>query len=215
MEQAHVGWILTHVEGQEVTAETGHAALDATRTPGRTFGMRVRRPATGEFTVGQTADGDLRCLRQINAEDVRVRFQQEEDSRTTMSVELSPALVEMLSEGDGALSLPEARAQVQAHMERLFEAMRGQHSPRELEELATLEQEASAKDVVAADSSSCCAVCLEMRRVGVLMPCRHLATCHRCTVRVRRLGKCPICRARIEDLQFSDDLPDGEQVFRP
>ncbi|CAK0798534.1 unnamed protein product, partial [Prorocentrum cordatum] len=119
---------------RKVTAETGHAALDATRAPGRAFSIRVRRPATGELTVGPTAGGGLECRRQINHEDLRVQFLQGGDSRTTMTVALSPALVEMLS--GGSSSQPEARAQVQAYMERLFEAMREQQSPRELEALS-------------------------------------------------------------------------------
>merc|ERR1719203_885465 len=44
MREGHVDWIITHVDGSEVTAETGRAALDATRGPGRTFTIRAKSP---------------------------------------------------------------------------------------------------------------------------------------------------------------------------
>jgi hypothetical protein len=51
MRPAHVGWIITHVDGQQVTAETVVAALSATQEPDRTFTIRVQRPEKEFFKV--------------------------------------------------------------------------------------------------------------------------------------------------------------------
>ncbi|CAK0875404.1 unnamed protein product, partial [Prorocentrum cordatum] len=40
----HKGWVVTHVDGKEVDAATRMDALQATRAPGRTFELRLRRP---------------------------------------------------------------------------------------------------------------------------------------------------------------------------
>merc|ERR1711924_467409 len=82
---------------------------------------------------------------------------------------------------------------------------------------ALLEEErlASELDVDADDKDQQCAICFTKQVAVLLLPCRHFVTCHRCTVMVRRMGKCPLCRQPIEDVKAAQDMEAGELKYAP
>lgn len=65
-----------------------------------------------------------------------------------------------------------------------------------------------------------CSICMEddMPREAVFLPCRHLAACRSCALRIKSLGQgCPICRTHIEHAallpKYKEQHPTS-QVFR-
>merc|ERR1712232_1391815 len=96
-------------------------------------------------------------------------------------------------------------------MDALIPQMRRELSVEERCAIEEEEQEAALNDVVATEDASRCVACLDHQCAVVLLPCRHLATCHRCTVMIRRLGKCPMCREQISDIQNASQIREGER----
>ena len=76
---------------------------------------------------------------------------------------------------------------------------------RDITSLATLD---NVDDAPAVHDSVACCVCMEHARCVVLLPCRHLALCAGCaramlgnpSLHEQQRGKCPLCRADIQDV---------------
>mmetsp|Transcript_4723 Transcript_4723/g.17862 ORF Transcript_4723/g.17862 Transcript_4723/m.17862 type:complete len:253 (-) Transcript_4723:259-1017(-) len=195
----HVGWHIVQVDGHHVDASTCDAALDNTRGPLKTFTLTLRRPQTGEITVGSV---DL----ETNLGQV-ARFQAPQDIDSASgemqgSMAISSELVQAFDD-DNVLE------GVMQHLGQL----RTQLTAEQAAEVAEEERSAGDRDIDAVNDQSRCVICLNMERAIVLLPCRHLATCHRCTVLLRRVGKCPMCRRTIDDIQSASEVPSGDMVF--
>eukprot|EP00930_Biecheleria_cincta_P003792 TRINITY_DN104705_c0_g1_i1.p1 TRINITY_DN104705_c0_g1~~TRINITY_DN104705_c0_g1_i1.p1 ORF type:complete len:267 (-),score=42.85 TRINITY_DN104705_c0_g1_i1:60-839(-) len=208
MGQEHVGWRITHIEGEEVTVDNFSMLLDPTRTPGCRFNMTVRPPATGEVTFSslEGPDGRPQFRHHVNAEDLDVRVDQDPNGGVRVAVSMPSAL---------------ARTMDREQLSRVIETIVGELgrardglSEEEKREVERQEEEAAKLDCEAGAEESKCVVCLESRSGIVLLPCYHLATCHRCTVMVRRLGKCPVCREPIAEVKGAEEV-EPDKVFRP
>merc|ERR1712083_561228 len=93
-------------------------------------------------------------------------------------------------------------------MEEVFVEMglvRRNLSEKDREALEREEQDAAALDSPAKDPENECVVCRVSHRTLVIMPCLHLATCHRCTVMIRRMNKCPVCRGPISETKRREE----------
>merc|ERR1712160_119844 len=75
-----------------------------------------------------------------------------------------------------------------AQILRELEAKRQDFTEEEKRQIEQEEREAALKDCPAPEGEDACrcVVCLDSRRACALMPCRHLATCHKCTVMIAR-----------------------------
>jgi len=199
MADEHVGWHIVQVEGQDVDASTIDAMLDTTRGSQKTFTLAVRRPQTGEITIGsvdlETNTGQVTRFLDTQSIDTASGDLQ---YRMAVSSELAQAL-----DGENMLE------GVLQHLGLL----RTQLTAEQAMELAEEERCAGDKDVDAVGDTSRCVICLNMERAIVLLPCRHLATCHRCTVLLRRMGKCPVCRQTIDDIQSASEVASGDTIF--
>jgi hypothetical protein len=69
MLQEHVGWRVTHVNGQMGTSADTYNALAATRTPGTTFTIRLRPPAPDDLIHWLGDCGRYHCGRYGNLVD--------------------------------------------------------------------------------------------------------------------------------------------------
>lgn len=209
MTQEHIGWRITGVNGEVVTVSNCAELMNSTRAPGRTFALKIRRPQTGEITFSHV---DLNtnahnAYMVSRAEDLDISIDR---SGVTIRVRLGansdPARVAQLTEA------------IQRHVEETFRQLRDMRdnlSEEELQRLEQEEEEAAAKDEATEDADLRCVVCLESKRAIVYSPCQHLATCHRCTVMIRRSSICPLCRKPIEDFLLESELKEGDTVYRP
>merc|ERR1711862_850067 len=112
----------------------------------------------------------------------------------------------------------QAEERIRQRLQHILEQMgvvRRDMTPEEMEALAEEERAAAEKDVDAVGDASACVCCLTKQRAIVLQPCRHLVTCHKCTVLLRRMGKCPLCRERIADVKVASNMSSEETVFAP
>merc|ERR1712107_135436 len=87
----------------------------------------------------------------------------------------------------------------------LLSQTRDNLTPAEQADLRVEEEEAGKLDVDADDNDDRrCVVCLQKQRAKFFLPCRHMVTCHRCTVIVRRT-RCPVCRQQIDEVKGIQD----------
>lgn len=202
----HVAWRVTHVDGIQVTADTCHGELDKTRSPGRTFTMTIRRPVTGELTFTDASDRSTFRVH-VDVRDLSVNIQTAEDGTRRLSV----SVPEAMSQRTGTIAME----RIQRRMEEALTEMgllRRALSPEKRAALEQEEQDAASQDVPATEGevTSRCVVCFDSQRALVLFPCHHLATCHRCTVMVRRVNKCPICRTQIDETKHRSEVNESD-----
>merc|ERR1712129_412304 len=88
-------------------------------------------------------------------------------------------------------------------------------SAQEATALAEEENVAAELDIDSVDDLQRCVVCFSKQRAILLLPCRHLATCHKCTVLLRRMGKCPLCRQQIDDVKSASELAADDTFYVP
>lgn len=212
--EAHVGWIVTHVDGQAVAGEDAATALDVTRQPNRRFQVTVRQPKSGEYTVEKNHQtGEIQCRRYIDFRDIDINFNATPQG-TQVSIRMSATMHRMLTSEFGSLEALQERISrtMQRTLEEL-ETLRNGMSDEERKELEAEQAKAGERDTEASSDAERCAVCLTSQKTVVLLPCRHCSTCFRCTVGVRRVGACPICRADIAETKEVADLKDGDVVY--
>jgi hypothetical protein len=205
MDEGYVGWRIVSVNDVGVDATTYSAALDATRIPQHTFMLTVRRPRSGEFTVASLGAGSNRieAERYIDPRDLNIYLHEREDGSAEVRLTAPSFLVQNLTRDV---------------IDEMFQAlglMRSELSQAQVAQLAEEEAAAGEKDVDSVDDSHRCIICLNKQRAIVLQPCSHWTTCHKCTVLLRRVGKCPICRQRIEDVKVFSDLAPTDTVYIP
>jgi hypothetical protein len=63
---------------------------------------------------------------------------------------------------------------------------------RKAEEVLTEEETKKIKQDI--DENACCVVCLENKKNMLLLPCKHVCSCDKCSV---QLTDCPLCRTKI------------------
>lgn len=212
MTDEHVGWRIEQVNGKNVDASTCHDALDETRAPNRSFSLTAKKPRTGDITVGSVdvASNSGVAARFVDQEDidrVQVGVRDFGDGNVQFRVSLPPHLAAMVAPNLHVLE------DVLREMNLLRTELACDEA--QAEALAEEEMKAAELDVDAADKPHECVCCLTKQRSVVLLPCKHFVTCHRCTVLVRRNGKCPVCRQRIEDTRLVSELAPGDPLFMP
>merc|ERR1719198_2079428 len=107
-----------------------------------------------------------------------------------------------ISQSDRAAMIQNFQQSITSALQELGH-LRAELSEEEAAAIAEEERAAAVLDTDALDDSNRCVVCLTKQRAILLLPCRHLATCHGCTVLVRRSGKCPLCRQRIDNVKIA------------
>lgn len=201
MRQEHIGWHIIQVNGCDVDAETCASALDATRVPGQLFSLTVRSPRTGDLTVSS----DLTARRHIDNRDLDNIAFHANPVQGSVRIEIPQYLLEAVG--------PQMMREVLLQNLQNLVTMRQDLDPAEKAALEEEELRAGENDVETLDESLRCVVCLSMKRAIQLLPCRHFATCHKCTVIVRRMGRCPLCREGIDDVKEAHELGPGDAPY--
>lgn len=206
MDVEHIGWRVVRVDGQDVDGTTCLAALDATRAPRQRFTLSVQRPLSGELTL-TSADPEAntgQIGRYVNPQDMDISFQEGANGCMQLRVALASRL---LASVGGERMLQELLQQLGL--------ARAELNVQEAAALAEEENIAAELDIDCVDDLQRCVVCLSKQRAVLLLPCRHLATCHKCTVLLRRMGKCPLCRQQIDDVKIASELTAEDTFYVP
>jgi len=210
----HVGWHISHVDGREVTQQTCQAALDATKSPGQSFTLSIRKPESGEVIVQSTnqGNGSMTTRMFIEPGDIKVGFTPAAGGGAHLNVAIARSLAATIERTTPG-GLAAFRQVLRDRIEQMG-TVRERFTPSQRRHIELEERLAARGDVPADDEAWSCVVCQDSKRAVVLCPCHHIVTCNRCTVMARRMG-CHICRAPVESVRSVDNVQPGEVVYLP